>query len=77
MTHQRGQGKRQLTAAHLQLIDLERVVMEEGLIALAKKTLICKLAAFCKQLAKGTPVGAALRDPPQITAAPTTRKPEC
>ena len=43
----------------------------------AKKTLICKLAAFCKQLAKGTPLGAALRDPPQTTAAPTTRKPEC
>ena len=34
------------------------------------KTLICKIAAFCKQLAKGTPLGAALRDPPQTTAAP-------
>ena len=44
--------------------------MEGSLIALAKKTLICKLAAFCKQLAKGTPLGAALRDPPQTTAAP-------
>ena len=26
---------------------------------------------FCKLLAKGTPIGATLRDPPQATTAPT------
>ena len=42
------------------------------------ETLICKISNFCKELAsaKGTNLGAALRDPLQATTAPTTRKPE-
>ena len=54
---------------------VERVVMEGNLIEKLQKTPIFKVAAFCKQLAKGTPLGAALRDLPQTTAAPATRKP--